>query len=524
MIRLLAVLLLAALPLVATGEPHRRPPPPTTTQGHGAALVEAVLVEALTALQERYLHPVELAELAAGALSGLATFDSGFALARPADDWRLSLDGRVVAHRVPPATADAVGWAQLVAAFAQAASASAPVRDAGRAALLGALMDGATAQLDPFTRYVPPPEARAAEEARRGGGGIGVRAVPSAGGALIVDVLADSPAEHAGLVVGDRILAIDGARLHGLGEAAIAARLAGREDTRVVLSLRSRRGQARRLALIRTLVVPRSVTWERRGSVAVLQVSTFNRLTDQHLARTLMDALAAPVGPSAFILDLRGNRGGLLRQAVSAADLFLADGEIAATRGRHPDAARTYVASAADLIGGLPLVVLVDGATASAAEIVAAALQGRGRAAVVGSATLGKGLVQTVIRLADGGELVMTWSRVIVPPGRPLQGEGVLPSLCTAFGPAATLRGLAELDRAPPAPPAGMRPLPEAQLARAIARGRADCPPGAGGSGDLDAALALLADARAMAAATGMPRALLPGPLPSAREHLAGAR
>lgn len=398
---------------------------------------------------------------------------------------------------------------------------------AGTAQVLRAMLDGATAHLDPYTRYMPPPEARAARGQRRGEGGIGVRAVPAAEGAAIIDVVPESPADHAGLAEGDRILAIDGRRLRGLSEEAIAALLAGEEDSRLVLTLRPRRGGAtRQVTVIRALIVPQTVSLERAGAVGVFRISAFNRLTDQHLARALLDAQAAPAGLAGIVLDLRGNRGGLLRQAVAVADLFLAEGEIAATRGRHPDAARTYVAAGTDLAAATPLVVLVDGETASAAEIVAASLQARGRAAVVGSATLGKGLVQTVIRLPDDGELVLTWSRVLVPPGVPLLGIGVLPDLCTAAGAEAAAAALAALraGRAPAAPLlAERRALGSAPAAAAQARLRAACPARAGEVADLELALALLGDPRALATALGR-LGEAPGRGATAADHLAGAR
>jgi carboxyl-terminal processing protease len=455
-----------------------------------------VLRETFAAIAERYLQPIALPELAAGALAGLGRLEPSLALAREAREWRLSSDRPLAAAR-PPAPADAAAWAALVATLAAGAQSTPGLRHAPQAEQLGALMEGVTARLDPYSRYVPPPEARAAQHRRRGQGGIGVRAIPAGDGAAIVEVIPESPADHAGLAEGDRILAIDGARVRGMSEEALAARLAGEEDTRLVVTLRPMRTRdVRQVALIRALVVPQSVRAERRGAVAVFRVSTFNRLTDQHLARAILEAQAQ--GPlDGIVLDLRGNRGGLLRQAVAVADLFLAQGEIAATRGRHADAARTYVADGADLTGGLPLAVLVDGATASAAEIVAASLAARGRAAVLGSATMGKGLVQTVVRLPDQGELVLTWSRVLVPPGRPLQGLGVVPVLCTADGAEALPGRLAQLR-------AGGSTVPGARSA---------CPPRDGAPADLDAALALLADARALAAALGAPPAT--GTLPA---------
>jgi carboxyl-terminal processing protease len=514
---MLALMAVAAAvqPLAAQPARHQLPPAaaaaapaaPPPAAAFSRAETEAVLREAFTAIAERYLHPVALPDLAAAALGELARLEPSLALARDGREWRLAAAGQPLGAMRAPGPADAAGWAALVATLAAGAQATQGLRGTGQPAQMAALMEGVAARLDPYSRYVPAPEARAAQHRRRGQGGIGVRAIPAADGAAIIEVIPESPADHAGLAEGDRIVAINGVRTRGLGEDALAARLAGEEDTRLVLAVRPLRArEVRQVALIRSLVVPLSVRAERRGAVSVFRLSTFNRLTDQHLARAILEAQAqAPL--TGIVLDLRGNRGGLLRQAVAVADLFLAQGEIAATRGRHADAARTYVADGADLTGGLPLVVLVDGLTASAAEIVAASLAARGRAAVLGSASMGKGLVQTVVRLPDQGELVLTWSRVLVPPGRPLQGFGVVPVLCTADGIEAALQGLASLR-------AGAGGTPGA---------RAGCPPRDGGPADLDAALALLADAAALAAALGAPPPAAAAP-PRPGDSLAGAR
>ncbi|MCC7283549.1 MAG: PDZ domain-containing protein [Acetobacteraceae bacterium] len=496
----------APAPTVATsGPPQPAAPPP-----FNRALTETVLREVLTALRDRYIEPVSLPDLAFRAATGLGSLAPEISVRRGDGEWRLAADGRALGSWREPAAADAQGWAGMLAAMAAAAATAPGLRGTSEPQMLMALSEPLSAALDPYTRYVPPAEASAAQGRRRGESGIGVRAVPAADGAAIVEVLEDSPADHAGLSEGDRIIAVDGVRLRGLSEPAIAAMLAGDEDTRIVLSVRQGRGAAlRQVAIIRALVVPPSVHWERRGDVAMFRVSTFNRLTDQHLARALLDAQAGTVPLRGIVLDLRGNRGGLLRQAVAVVDLFVAQGEIAATRGRHPDAARTYVAAGADLAARLPLLVLVDGSSASAAEIVAASLQARGRAAAVGSSTLGKGLVQTVIRLPDGGELVLTWSRVLIPPGVALNGIGVVPVLCTVPGRETVPARILALHN-------GTVPdwLRAWHRAGGAGPGRAEllaareaCPPRDGGPEDLEAALALLADPAALANALGQPPA-----------------
>jgi carboxyl-terminal processing protease len=258
--------------------------------------------------------------------------------------------------------------------------------------------------------------------------------------------------------------------------------------------------------LLRRVAAPAAlVRSETRDGVLWLRVEAFADSTDGRLA----DALVAGSGAArGVVLDLRGNRGGLLSQAVAVASAFLAGGTVALTAGRHPDAARLWEASGPDLAGGLPLVVLVDGRSASAAEIVAAALGERGRAVVVGSATTGKGLIQAVVPLPNGGELLVTWSQVLSPRGWPIQGLGVLPAVCTSLGAEALAEDLARLRLGEP--PAGaasarlraQRPSPSTPPTSAeIVALRASCPPAEGRDADLAVAGALLDAPGAYAAA-----------------------
>ena len=204
------------------------------------------------------------------------------------------------------------------------------------------------------------------------------------------------------------------------------------------------------------------------------------------------------------MLDLRGNRGGLLGQAVAAADMLLPPGIVAITAGRDAGATRIWRSNTGELAQDIPVVVLVDGRSASAAEILAAALADRGRGVVVGSSTLGKGLVQTIAPLPDGGELFVTWSRVLAPRGWPIQGLGVLPQVCTSLGQDSLRVQLASLaDGEQPMAEAlaieraARAPLPPAQVL-AI---RSACPAAEGRERDLDTARTLIHDPAAYAAA-----------------------
>jgi len=179
-----------------------------------------------------------------------------------------------------------------------------------------------------------------------------------------------------------------------------------------------------------TVVVLISVA---KDGVLYLKVSGFNQDTARALAEAI-DKGRQEIGErmTGVVLDLRGNPGGLLKQSVKVADLLLTQGQIISTRGRHADSIHYYEAGGRDLAFGLPVIVLVDGKSASAAEIVAAALQDRDRAVVVGTASFGKGSVQTVIRLPNDGEITLTWSRLYAPSGYSLHGLGVLPAICTS--------------------------------------------------------------------------------------------
>jgi len=242
------------------------------------------------------------------------------------------------------------------------------------------------------------------------------------------------------------------------------------------------------------------VTMSRDGDIAVFQIASFNHSTTQRLAEGLAEAQRQTNGRLAgIVLDLRGNPGGLLDQAVSLAGLFIHDGPIASTVGRHP-ASHQYFAAAGDSVAPhLPIVVLINGGSASASEIVAAALQDTGRAVVVGTSSYGKGTVQTVLRLPNDGELIVTWARLVTPSGYFLQTHGVVPTLCTAdLGDDANGLETGLQRVAASVPGAGPALRPRAALdERAWAELRGSCPPRhARPAIDLKLAERMLADPR----------------------------
>jgi carboxyl-terminal processing protease len=330
---------------------------------------------------------------------------------------------------------------------------------------------------------------------RAGRAGVGLDLELRRGAFVVSGVQADGPAGLGGIKVGERILAVDAASVQGADLKAMAALLGGPGGTLVELTLRGLDARARTVLLERISRPPETVVPVTRGGMLVLRVTGFARNTAARLAQELITGLSVTPQPRGVVIDLRGNRGGLLLQAVASAAMMQPDGVVAVTAGRHPQAAHEFRADGRDLGLGLPVIVLVDGRTASSAEILAASLSDQRRAVVVGSATQGKGLVQTVAELPDGGELLVSWSRVLAPRDWPIQGLGVLPQICTSRGEDNLARQLKLLaSGTPPLAAATSRhrlaraPLPpgEALVIRNI------CPAAEGRDADLTAARFLI--------------------------------
>jgi carboxyl-terminal processing protease len=347
----------------------------------------------------------------------------------------LAYDGRDIGFFAMPGDTSSREWGQLIATLIATAKEASP-----RLAVLPqetidtAVFSGMTAALDRFSHYSAPQTARDQRAARDGFGGIGVTLDTTDQTFRVTAVTPQGPADRAGIGPEDHIVAIDGVSTAGGPHQDVVQRLRGPIGSAVAVRVQHPgMAQPRDIALHRAYVVLPTVTMSRDDNIAVFRIASFNQSTTQRIAQGLAEAERQTPGHLAgIVLDLRGNPGGLLDQAVSLTDLFIHDGPIAATVGRHP-ASRQYFAAAGDSIAPrVPLVVLINGGSASASEIVAAALQDAGRAVVVGTSSYGKGTVQTVLRLPNDGELIVTWARLVTPSGYLLQRHGVVPTLCTA--------------------------------------------------------------------------------------------
>lgn len=300
--------------------------------------------------------------------------------------------------------------------------------------LIHAAIKGMLGTLDPHTIYLPPEEYRSVRSDTTGEfGGLGIEVTVDGESLLVVAPIDDTPAARAGIQSGDRILAIDGESTKGMNIATAVRRMRGELGTRVTLTVQRKGFDApMNLVLLRDRIRVQSVEWRLypagRGYV---RIKSFQERTDEHLGKAL-EALVRENGGqplSGLVLDLRNNPGGLLDQAVRVADRFLADGLIVTTEGRGGRQLEVERAHAAGTEPDYPLVVLVNGGSASASEIVAGALQDHGRAVLVGTTTFGKGSVQTVIDLDDGSGLKMTVARYYTPKRRAIHGHGLQPDL-----------------------------------------------------------------------------------------------
>lgn len=414
--------------------------------GWDPAEAEKTIAFGVTAIVERHLQPVTAASIALDGIRGLADLDPQIGVTAQGGVVRLSNADSILGEYPAPAAADSPGWARVVvAAVTDARRASEPLRAADDEKLYQLVFEGALGKADLYSRYASAKEAREHRASRNGFGGIGIKFDLMESEPYIVEVIDDTPAAKAGLKVADVILSIDGQPVRGLDRGGVSALLRGAVASELSLVVR-RGGEAVQASMRRSLIVPKTVTMTLVGGIAEIKVSSFNQRTAYSLESLLKEAKAKlGAGLNGVVLDLRGNPGGLLDKAVSVVDLFVAKGPIVSTKGRHPEAGNSFDAHPGDIGENLAVVVLVDGRSASAAEIVASALQDAGRAVVLGTNSYGKGTVQTVIALPNDGEITLTWSRFHTPSGYALHGLGVLPTICTAANPtaAAVTDGLA---------------------------------------------------------------------------------
>ena len=396
---------------------------------------EAVFSVGYDDIANIYIDNVKISDLAVAGIDGLGSLDPAFSVGREGNELSIYIeDVRTDTLRLP-ANEDADAWGELTARAIHASRTwSKELNQAEPELIYEAVFDGMLSELDGYSRYAGREEARENRASRDGFGGIGVRIRLIEEGVLVLSVMEGTPAEAAGLLANDVIVAINGEEVAGLSQREAVTRLRGPLRSKVLLTLdRPDVLDPVMAEVTRSHIIPQTVIYQRMGRIAYLQMTGFNQNTTRSLEEKLRFA-KKDIGATlaGFILDLRDNPGGLLDQSVSVSDAFVSEGRIVTTRGRHPDSHQYFEADRDDLIADLPMVVLVNGGSASASEIVASALQDSGRAVVVGTVSFGKGTVQTLLRLPNQGELTLTWARFHAPSGYTLHRRGVLPDVCTS--------------------------------------------------------------------------------------------
>jgi carboxyl-terminal processing protease len=298
--------------------------------------------------------------------------------------------------------------------------------------LVEAAIEGMLTSLDPHSGYLNPKKYRDMQVQTKGEfGGLGIEVTMEDGLVKVVSPIDDTPAYRAGIQAGDVITHINAEPVLGMSLAEAVERMRGPVDTTIALTLR-RPGEDEPLdvSMARAVITISPVRWRSEGDVGYVRVTTFNEQTESNLNEAI-EELRTEHGDrmKGLVLDLRNNPGGLLEQAVGIADAFLDRGEIVSTRGRRSDSIQRFNARQGDLIEGTPMVVLINGGSASASEIVAGALQDHGRAIVMGTTSFGKGSVQTIMPLPGHGAIRLTTARYYTPSGSSIQAKGIVPDI-----------------------------------------------------------------------------------------------
>jgi carboxyl-terminal processing protease len=393
-----------------------------------------LFTETNESILEYHIQSVQPRQLSLTGLARLSSIDPQVAIESSPGAVTLNVAGQIRRYDAPGAS-ELVDWSILTSNILDDARALSPVVGATPLDKLEELViDGTLATLDPYSRYVPPNVAREHRATRDGFGGIGVTLDIHENDVRIAGVLPDTPAATAGLVPGDRIVALDGVPVEQLTPADIRKHLRGPAKTLVQIAV-ARNGIAAPLmiAVQRARIVPDTVSLKEKGDIAWLKVNLFNQQTGARLGELLKQA-HREMGDNlrGIVLDLRDNPGGLLDQSVDVVSLFVQKGDVLSTIGRNPGAMQHFTATGNRSVETAPMAVLVNGGSASASEIVASALQDAGRAVVVGTSSYGKGTVQTVVRTSNDGELTVTWAQIITAGGYRLNTHGVVPTICTS--------------------------------------------------------------------------------------------
>ncbi len=314
--------------------------------------------------------------------------------------------------------------------------------------LIESAVRGMLTDLDPHSAFMNKKNFRDMQVQTKGEfGGLGIEVTMEGGYVKVVSPIDETPADRAGIKAGDLITHLDGDHVQGLTLAQAVERMRGPISSDIKLTIR-RAAKSFDVTITRDKIRIRSVRSRTEGNVGYVRITSFSQQTESGLNKAVAK-IKVEVGDklAGFVLDLRNNPGGLLDQAVMVSDAFLEEGEIVSTRGRVQENAQRFHATPGDVTNGLPIVVLINGGSASASEIVAGALQDHRRAVILGKRSFGKGSVQTIIPLGRNGAIKLTTQRYYTPSGTSIQARGIDPDIEVAQAKIEPLEGAARRGR-----------------------------------------------------------------------------
>ena len=297
--------------------------------------------------------------------------------------------------------------------------------------LIEAAIQGMLQSLDPHSSFMNSESFDDMQVQTKGEfGGLGIEVSMEDGFVKVVSPIDDTPAYEAGVQAGDYIIEIDGVSVYGMSLGDAVDMMRGLVNTEITIKISRGEEEPFEIKIIRDSIKVQSVKARREGNAAYLRITSFNEKTQSGLLKN-MKKLKAEIGENitGVILDLRNNPGGLLNQAVAVSDAFLDRGEIVSTRGRKQRGQQKFSATSGDISDGLPVVILINGGSASASEIVAGALQDHRRAIIMGTTSFGKGSVQTIIPVQRDSAMRLTTARYYTPSGNSIQAKGIVPDI-----------------------------------------------------------------------------------------------
>ncbi len=388
----------------------------------------------LSAIRDNFVLEIPVGTLALVGINGLTSLDPGFMVHRSHQTAVVAFANGANEQFDLPLTNDTAVWARFTQHVVDLARQGSPkIAAAHEEQVYEAVFDAYISVLDEYSRYWNPLQAKALWEQLLGFGGIGITLKFERRGMRVQTVLRNSPAQKAKIRPQDLIVAIDGVPFRSdEPQQNSVKQLRGPVGSVVWVSLERGNGRPLDVKVTRDEVVPETVEGQYLGNTLYLKLSGFNKTT----ARSVLEALYGPTGARArgargIILDVRGNPGGILPTSIAIADMFLNGKSISQTTGRVADSNEAFFTKLPDVTGGLPLVVIQDEESASAAEVLAAAIQDNRRGIVIGATSYGKGSVQSSLPLPNGGRMNLTIAEFSGPLGIPLNRYGVTPDICT---------------------------------------------------------------------------------------------